>query len=255
MGRLDLSRIRKKYNYSSGDYQRLIQRIVANNTVNMQNKAERISLSRLRDINKRLPKTEKNFIVPKDIQFPRDIQAKKAVERGDLISKELHDRIGLELRRKLAEFTPKTGEGTYVRRRGSQAGTINPRLISEFEDSLNKTFESYTKTDSRYGMPTNVHAIAVTEFRSAVNEYKSVYMERFIAANPDTRITKVWQHNKSLSREPRENHMRLNGVRKAWDESFDMGNGIRMRHPHDPQGPPGEIINCNCDYLIVARRG
>lgn len=254
MAKMDLSRIRQKYNYSSGDYQRLIQRIIASNTITMQNKAERISKTRMREINKRLPKHEKNFIVPKDMNFPRDIQTKKSVERGELISRELHDRLGDALRRKLHEFTPKTGEGTYIRRRGKKAGTINPRLIREFEAELRKEFDSYTTKDSRYGMPTNVHAIAVTEFRSAVNEYKSIYMERFLEANPDTQVYKQWVHNRALSKEPRENHMALNGVRKEWSELFDVADGVRMRFPHDPAGPAGEIINCNCDYLIYARR-
>lgn len=43
----------------------------------------------------------------------------------------------------------------------------------------------------------------------------------------------------------------LHGQIRAIDEPFDLGNGVKMRFPGDPEGPPSEIINCRCIRTAV----
>jgi hypothetical protein len=188
------------------------------------------------------------------VTVPRNLLIRKSVERGNLISKDLHDRLSRDLRRSLNQFTPKTGEPTFIRRRGIRAGRINPKLIESLEKDITRTFENYTKKDPRYGVPANVHGIAVTELRSAVSEMKASYMNEFRAANPDTQVFKRWIHNRSLSKEPRPHHMAHNRKTAAWDEPFVLSNGAVLMYPHDPAAPAEEVINCNCDYIVYVRR-
>jgi len=253
MAKFDLSRIRRKYNYVVGSYRSLISRIISNNSEAMYKKASRISEKNLSIANDRLGKDYKKLVVPKDLAVPRAVIMRKSVERGNLIAADLHKSLSTKLRKVLSGFTPKTGESTMVSRRGKTAGKINNKLVAEFEAVLTDTFKSYTKKDPRYGVPANVHSIAVTEVRSAVNEMKAVYMERFMASNPDAEVMKQWIHNRALSKVPRPHHMAANGKTVKASESFLLSNGAVMRYPHDPMAPASEVISCNCDYLIFAR--
>jgi hypothetical protein len=254
MGRIELNRLRKKYNYTSGEYKKLVQRIILDNSTAIQNKVSKISEEDLSKAAKRIATKEKKMIIPKDLKVPRGLNVKKAVERGTLMTDELRNRISSKLRKSLNQFTPKTGETTFVRRRGKKAGTINPKLISEFENDIIGVFENYTRKDSKYGVPSNVHSIAVTEFRSAVNEMKFRYMSTFMDNNPGFQVRKEWIHNKSLSKKPREHHMAMNKRSVSFNESFILSNGVVLRYPHDPEAPVKEVISCNCDYQIYINR-
>jgi len=64
-------------------------------------------------------------------------------------------------------------------------------------------------------------------------------------------LDKVWVHG--AKRDPRDNHVALNGTRIKKEELFDMGNGIKMDEPGDPRGGAGEVINCTCTVAYVVR--
>ena len=49
----------------------------------------------------------------------------------------------------------------------------------------------------------------------------------------------------------RLSHWSLNGKRVPMDEPFSVG-GVPMMFPCDPNGTPGEIINCRCIHGPVA---
>ncbi|MEP2955531.1 phage minor head protein [Nisaea sp.] len=57
-------------------------------------------------------------------------------------------------------------------------------------------------------------------------------------------VTKKWQHG--FSKEPREDHLRMDGETIDFDEVFVMDDGARMRFPHDPAGGPEHSISCRC---------
>jgi len=254
MAKLDLSRIRKKYDYTAGEYRKLIKRITVMNTASIHKKAARLSDKNIKSANKKLSKKGfKKLVIPKGVEIPEDLMVKKATAHGDLISNELHGRLSKKLRRVMREFTPMTKEPKYVRRRGAQAGTVNPNLVDQLTAEFTSTFKNYTKKDKRYGVPSNVHGIAVTELRSAVSEMKSVYMEQFMQDNPNVDVVKQWVHNRTLSKEPRPHHMSANGKKVKASQPFILKNGAVLMYPHDPNAPAEEVINCNCDYLVFAR--
>lgn len=62
-------------------------------------------------------------------------------------------------------------------------------------------------------------------------------------------ITKRWQHG--LSKEPRPDHLRLDGTVIDFDEKFEMDDGTLMAHPHDPAGGAKHSIHCRC--IVVHR--
>jgi DNA-directed RNA polymerase specialized sigma24 family protein len=47
----------------------------------------------------------------------------------------------------------------------------------------------------------------------------------------------------------RESHVEANGQERALDEPFEVGEA-QLMFPGDPDGPPGEIINCRCTMTL-----
>ena len=70
------------------------------------------------------------------------------------------------------------------------------------------------------------------------------------AENSPYLLDKVWVHG--ALRDPRDNHLALNGKQIKKEELFDMGNGIFMDEPGDSRGGAGEVVNCTCTvgYLV-----
>lgn len=73
----------------------------------------------------------------------------------------------------------------------------------------------------------------------------------------DPRIEKVtvrWQHN--LSKEPRLDHLAMNGTIIELGQTFDFPDGAKLKHPHDPNGPARHNLNCRCIgvYRAIPRR-
>ena len=53
-----------------------------------------------------------------------------------------------------------------------------------------------------------------------------------------------WQHN--LSENPREDHQEMDGKTVEYGETFELPDGSRMLHPHDPAGGPQNNAGCQC---------
>jgi hypothetical protein len=147
------------------------------------------------------------------------------------------------------------------------AGTINPKLINEFESHIKDVFANYTKRDKTLGIPSNIHNIAVTEFRSNIEDVKKTYMNKVIQKNPEVEIKKTWKQNKQLSNIFRRSHNAVNGktipinikfivpifshVGGRWHKTGEL---ILMDRPHDQNAPLNQIIGCNCELIYSARR-
>ncbi len=54
---------------------------------------------------------------------------------------------------------------------------------------------------------------------------------------------KIWLTSRDA--DVRDSHG-IDGQCQAHDEPFVLKNGVLMAHPHDPTGPPEEVINCRC---------
>ncbi len=89
--------------------------------------------------------------------------------------------------------------------------------------------------------------IGRTETLRATNEAGDEAMKQIIDEGiaPRNAVKKIWRH--SLSRNERPGHVAMNAREKGIDELFT--NPITfavLKYPGDPQGGPGEIINCRC---------
>lgn len=269
MAKIHIDRLKKKYKNIKGDtYQEIVSKIIDQNTTNINNKISRLNKAEWEKGLKKITTKEKRFVLPDitDVLPARTIQARKTAEKGKLITQTLHDRLTKNLRNAITDFSIRTGQPAFIKRRGVTAGRINPDLIKEFEKNITQTFKTYTKRDKILGVPKNIHSIAVTEVRSSISEIKDKYTEKIIEKNPDVQAQKKWIHNKSLSHEPRKGHMQINGQTVKYNELFKVPRykiikgkktlvgHTMMKHPHDPNAPLDQIVSCNCDTDIIISR-
>ncbi len=256
MAKFHLDRLTTKYGWTGGAYRALINRVIANNSESVSRAIGRKLKSSYTKVGKKFGKTDKRlFPEVEDVLPKRSVFTRKAAISGVKITDTLKTRLDVHLRNTMKKHQD---AGTLYIRRGPTATAINPNVIAEFEKNITTTFQNYTRRNKEYGMPSNIHTIAVTEVRSSINEIKNLYAKEFVKRNPDLNVEKVWRHNKRLSEVPRKGHMKANGQRVPLDNSFkiegEKGQVIFMQHPHDPAAPPEEVISCNCDWFTQVRR-
>lgn len=267
MAKIYLNRLTKKYDIDptkvrGGNYRTLMNDILARNTKNIAETTAKLSNDHWNKTLKKVSTKEKRFIMPdlSEVIPDNTVFIRKTAEQGQLITNTLRDKLSKDLTDVLSEFrTKKTDEQAFIRRRGTQAGTVNPELIRLFQEKITETFEAYTKTDPRFGVPPNVKTIATTEARSAINDLKEAYVKDLMKRNPDIKMRKRWKQNKSLAKHPRVGHSEVNGTSVDFDEMFLVplykeikGKFVRigttpMSRPHDPNAPLEQIVGCNCD--------
>lgn len=262
MAKIYLDRLVKKLGLredeiAGGNYRKVMTEVLANNTENASKAVGRLSSGHWDKSLSRLGKRKKNFIVPnvEEVLPKRSVFINKAAIQGDLISDTLRDKLTKNLRDALNEFRTKSGEPAFIRRRGTKAGTINPKLVQDFQKRIIETFSGYTSGD----IP-NVKTIAVTEIGSAVNGMKEAYNDEFLRRNPQAKMIKRWIQNKSLSKIPRDTHSKMHGKEIPYNEKFQVPLEIKgkivgvtpMSRPHDPAAPIEQIAGCHCDILYFA---
>ncbi len=268
MAKIHLDRLRRKYGYTGENLQALMDPIIANNSENISRRIGEVSQANWNKALKKISTKEKQFIAPdfSDVLPKRSVFIRKAAESGTKLKDSLRDSLTKNLRDTLSQFTPKTKEATFIRRRGQLAGTINRNLITEFQEKITKTFETYTKKDPKLGVPKNVHAIAVTEMRSSISEMKNSYNEKLVNDNPDVVMIKQWIQNRNLAKEPRRGHRKVDKKKVPIDQAFsvplirkiqgrwvEMGITLMM-FPHDPTAPAEQVIGCLPGESLVSAR-
>lgn len=68
-------------------------------------------------------------------------------------------------------------------------------------------------------------------------------------------IAKTWRHNRGPGGDARPTHIEMNGVTvMGLDAHFELSDGSRMKHPHDPAGGARNNIRCGCDCSYSLRR-
>jgi len=279
VAKIYLKQLQKKYNFNEGDvtglnYRKLMQDIISNQSENISKATSRISKQnydkQIKEFMKRLGERgpEKRITLPdvSEALPKRSVFLRKGAQDGNILTDTLRDNLTRNLRESLGEFKTKTGEQAFVRRKGTKAGSINTKVIDVFEEKIKGTFENYTKSDPRFGVPANVHQIAVTEIRSTVDAIKHNYNIKLAKKNRDNvEMYKIWRQNKSLAKEPRVSHDKVNGIRLPIDEAFQVPIMVKkggqmitigtdsMQHPHDPNASAENVIGCNCDieYIMI----
>jgi len=271
MAKVHIKRLEEKYgkdNIKGKKYQEILSTVIDQNTTNINNKVARLNSTEWEKSLRKITPKEKKFVIPdiRDVLPKRTIHLRKVAEQGKFISGTLRDKLTQNLRSIMTEFETKTGEPSFIRRRGITAGRINPKLIGVFEKQTKQVFENYVKRDKKLGMPKNIHTIAVTEVRSSINEIKNSYTDQLIKENPEIQSRKRWIHNTMLSKKPRRGHKMIDGQVVPFNEMFKVprykqlkGKQVRvgttlMSHPHDPNAPIDQIIGCNCDFDIIVSR-
>lgn len=262
MAKFHLDRLKKKYEnipVRGETYQELMKEVIAHNTERVSRKVLKIDEDNWSRALKKITPKEKTFVVPdvSEVLPKQSVFVRKAAERGDLMRDTLRDELNKNLRESLKQFTPVTREATYIRRRGVKAGTINEKLIAQFEQNITNTFRGYTKKDPTFGMPTNIHTIAVTEMRATINNIQYDYVDKLISDNKDIEFNKTWKQNKRMAKEPRLGHDEVDNVKIPMRDLFKVPRYKKikrrwvrigttpMRYPHDPNAPPDQVIACN----------
>jgi len=225
--KLYLSRMADKYNWTGGDYQALMGNIIEFNSEKIGNKVARTQIGKMRKKIERLgTKAEKMTFPDLNEVFPgRSLFVRKGAEQGLLLSDELRDQLTGNLRKAVIE-------SGFTYERGNIAGKVNQKTINNFRKQIETTFKNYTGVDPKIGVPTNLNTIAVTEVRSSVNDAKFKFSES-VASKNDLIAVKFWEHNPSLSKEPRPVHAEIEVRSKQnpipLDEVFVLSNGTEMQ--------------------------
>lgn len=256
MAKFHLDRLKEKFGWSGGNYRALMQKIIEMNSLSMARATGRISKENFQKTAAKVRTKETRLVLPDVTEAipKRSVFARKAAQDGKLLTDNLRDRVTKSLRQTLTAFSPETGEPAYQIRTGAKKGRVNPRLVENFQASITEDFRGYTRVDPRYGVPANIHSIAVTEVRSVADEMKWQYARALQLKNTDFALRKKWVHNKALSEQPRPHHMSANGKTVGFFEAFQLSNGASLMYPHDPDADAEEVIGCNCDYDLLIRR-
>ena len=91
--------------------------------------------------------------------------------------------------------------------------------------------------------------IARTELAGAVNG-GSLAATQVVAGATGESYEKQWLTAPGAKYPRHEDYPDLDGQTVALDEDFEVGDS-KMQHPGDPNGEPGEVINCRCTLVYV----
>lgn len=267
MAKFHLDRLRRRYGFTGKKYGDLMEKIISNNVESVSRAVSRISNDNYKKQFKKYRTKERRFVLPniQEVIPKRSVFTRKGAERGVLLTDTLKTELDKQLRSILTDFKSRK-RPVFIRRTGKERGRINPQVIGEFEKRIVQTFTNYTKKDKRYGIPSNVHTIAVTEVRSAVSDIKELYNQTLLAKNRDKlKMFKRWIHNRSFSKEPRPHHQQMDGRTIEGSKQFAVRHKVkrkgrwvqigwtRMMRPHDPTAPADQVISCNCDLDYLMR--
>ncbi len=252
---IDWARLKTNYkdNWSGDNYQELIHKIIVENQKKISQSVLKSDQDRLHNnLNKILPKgTDTKTLKIPDIDYAlkRSSTLIKAADNSKLMSITRREEIRKVIKNVLTENPVQT-----------QAGTIRKDISRKVETGLRDYFDGYTKNSPPYGIPKNLHAIAVTETRSVVNNARREYMQMAKAELEDEcTILKSWVHNGTLSKHARSPHVSLAKSRPIeLDQKFLVKSAEGKTHfadgPHDYALPPSEVINCSCEIRYSIKR-
>ena len=118
-------------------------------------------------------------------------------------------------------------------------GASIPDVTAQVEQLFSATDTATWKNRAR--------TVARTEVVGAYNGGAHDAFAMIVANDPDTE----WMHRwlATDDQRTRPDHREADGQLQPFALPFDVG-GFQMMHPHDPAGPPHEVINCRCVELL-----
>jgi hypothetical protein len=258
MAKVHLDRLQDRYGWSGEKYQELMATIIAENHISAQRAVGRKLTGYFAgQANKIKPQGNARLLVPDltDVLPKRSVYFRKGAEQGKLLTDTVRTDLAKNLKAAMAEYLGQGNEKMQYQI-GDKKSMIKPKLIAQFEKAITATFQGYTKGKA----PANIHAIAVTEIRSAISDVKHLYAQRLANTNPGkVRMLKRWRHNPALSAVGRMGHRLVDGQTIAIAQAFLVpryygGQRIgvtAMDHPHDSRAPADQVISCNCECQYI----
>lgn len=256
---MDRAKLQDKYSFSGKKYATLMGKIITENQEKIANAVGHLDKRKIeKALKNALPVRAKEKIIkmplPIDV-IRRSNVIRKAADNGQLMSKtrraEMNDIIKRVLKTKQIE---------------TKGGLVSKSIHLEVKKELNKYFANYTKNSPPFGIPKNLHAIAVTETKGAINNMRHEYMKASsdISKKEGFAIYKKWRHNASLSlskgTQSRPNHIAMARQKAIPMESqfelilLDSKVKVSINNPHDSTLPASEVISCNCDVYYFFKR-
>jgi len=116
-------------------------------------------------------------------------------------------------------------------------GLTQSQMVKKVRDDLGKS--NFYKGQ--------IWRIVRTETAAALNTSSQISFE-----TSEIEMEKEWILGGSANH--RADHVEMDGTRVKWDEDFVLPNGNTLRYPGDPNGEPGDIINCSCSSGYVPIR-
>ena len=254
MGKIHKKRLSMRYDFTTGSYRGIIQRVLQYNTERIQDLTLRMFDDFFSGQNARISDTSKRMNLPeiRVIKPTHQFNRIKSTETGNFITDELKRILNSRL-------TGILNDSKVDVRTGVRAGTTKQNTIKQFQDETKRIFKNYTKIDKVFGVPKNCKGIATTALRTASNESKHDYFREFIKQNKDSAVMKRWIHNARLSKVPREHHRDIAKRDPIMFQDMFILNSkdkkvYKIPHPHWTGLPIGEKINCNCEVQYLIKR-
>jgi len=118
-------------------------------------------------------------------------------------------------------------------------GASIPDVTEQVQQLLDATDAEKWKNRAR--------TVARTEVVGAYNGGLYDAFAMVVESDPEASWMKRWLATEDHRTRP--DHVKADGQTVPWGQHFDVG-GFAMLYPHDPAGPPQEVINCRCTMLL-----
>jgi uncharacterized protein with gpF-like domain len=123
------------------------------------------------------------------------------------------------------------------------SATTNGASIPDVTDQIEQLFGD-TSTEK---WKNRARTVARTEVVGAYNGGLHDAFSMIVAADPDTEWVKRWLATEDSRTRP--DHVEADGQVVPFGQPFIVG-GFQMMHPHDPDAPAKETVNCRCVELL-----
>ena len=261
MAKVHLDRLVGKFGWAGQSYRWLMGKIIEANHLSIQRAVGRKLVGFFSaQADKIKGQSNKQILVPDltDVLPKHSVFARKGAERGEILTDSVRTQLANDLRQTVSDYLSQGGQKMQYQI-GAKKGRIKPELVNVMERRIRQTFEGYTRRTGGEA-PANLRTIAETETRSAISDIKHQYVQRLQDKNHGrVQVMKRWIHH--ASSQPREGHIQMAGKTAGMDETFNVpdirgGRLIQvtpMLHPHDPNAPASQVINCHCeiDYVVA----
>lgn len=123
------------------------------------------------------------------------------------------------------------------------SATTNGASIPDVQEQIEQLF-SDTGVEK---WKNRARTVARTEVVGAYNGGLHDAFSMLVDADPDTEYVKRWLATEDQRTRP--DHREADGQTVPWGQPFIVG-GFAMMHPHDPDAPAKEVVNCRCVELL-----